>query len=449
MHSLSILRWSRTREAISIAYALDERVVTRVCRYDDVDFDALAARYGDALLERVMAQLAMMEAIPFFGLAPKVVELRDASAYFTPRFEALWRRVWEGVGGQWRYEQQRADYAPRGVVSGPPREAYPVRIGEPGDALVFCGGGKDSLAAITLLQRARMPFATFAYSHADYGEPAMQHALIDSLLDAAHVTRRHRMRAEDDFDDRAALVCAETPISLFYAIPLMLQHGHRTLIIGNERSADAPNLIWNGEPINHQWGKSTEAELLLDAYLREELIADGAYVSILKPLYDAAIVSILRGAEDAVRKTHSCNVAKPWCLRCAKCAYVFLQLNAFLDVDGMFDRDVLAMPENEQWYRELLGIDAHKPFECVGDADEARLAFALCRRKGLGGEAGQRLAEALPPIDVDALLTRYLALGDTSRLPVEIRELLQSGRCASAESQPPRTSPITTATTST
>ncbi|MBV8519375.1 MAG: hypothetical protein JO197_18430 [Acidobacteria bacterium] len=435
VRSVALLRWSRTRNAISMVYALDARVVTRVCRYDDVDFLELEARYGAALLERITAQLAMMEAIPFFGLAPEVVELREASAYFTPRFAALWRRVWEGVGGQWRYEHDRAGYAPRVIVSGSPREATPIHIGDGGDALAFCGGGKDSLAAITLLQRARMPFATFAYSHADYGDPAMQHALIDSLLDAAHVARRHRMRAEDDFDERAALVCAETPISLFYALPLMLQHGHRTLILGNERSADAPNLVWNGEPVNHQWGKSTEAEVLLDAYLRDELIADGAYVSILKPLYDAAIVRILRGAEEAVRKTHSCNVAKPWCLRCAKCAYVFLQLNAFLDVDGMFARDILAMPENERWFRELLGIDAHKPFECVGDADEARLAFALCRRKGLGGEVAQRLADALPPIDVDALLARYLDVGDTSRLPAAVRALLTA-----ADASEPRAS---------
>ena len=35
----------------------------------------------------------------------------------------------------------------------------------------------------------------------------------------------------------------------------------------------------------------------------------------------------------------------------------------------------------------MLGLGKQKPFECVGQIPEVRLAFALCRSKGLKGKA--------------------------------------------------------------
>jgi hypothetical protein len=408
--TVAILGWSRTRDTIELAYRVGSRTVTKRCTYDDVDLTSLP-------LDRVCAELAMMEAIPFAGLA-RALDLGPAEPYFTERFADLWRKVLHGVSAQWRYQHDRPTFSvERRTAARPPRQAEGRR--PTGTALVFCGGGKDSLAAITLLRKAGVPFATFAYSHADYGPPAQQHALIDAMLDAAGVERRHRMRAEDDYGDmRADLICAETPISLVYAMPLVLQFGYDSLVLGHEQSADTPNLQWLGEDVNHQWGKSSEAERLLDGDL------EGAtYYSILKPLHDGVILSLLHD-EPAVRLTHSCNVRKPWCERCAKCAYVWLTLTAYLPREvtaSMFTHDLIDAVENERIFRELLGIESHRPFECVGDANEARLAFELCRAKGIGGSAAERLACALPPADLDALAERYLTVGDASNIPASVR----------------------------
>ena len=35
--------------------------------------------------------------------------------------------------------------------------------------------------------------------------------------------------------------------------------------------------------------------------------------------------------------------------------------------------------------RKMLGLESHKPTDCVGTVSEARLAFAMCRAKGVGG----------------------------------------------------------------
>ena len=46
-------------------------------------------------------------------------------------------------------------------------------------------------------------------------------------------------------------------------------------------------------------------------------------------------------------------------------------------VHATFGDDLGERPENERWFRELLGLAEHSPFECVGSPPEARLALAL------------------------------------------------------------------------
>jgi hypothetical protein len=97
-------------------------------------------------------------------------------------------------------------------------------------------------------------------------------------------------------------------------------------------------------------------------------------------------------------------VRKPWCRRCAKCAYVWINSKAWLPwdvVDSMFGRsDMLNEPANQEHFRRLLGLTAHTPFECVGGVDETRLAFALAHRRGLRG-AAMDVFEATGALDHD------------------------------------------------
>jgi hypothetical protein len=265
------------------------------------------------------------------------------------------------------------------------------------DTLSFSGGGKDSLVAMKLLERAGIPFATFAYSHPAYGPAEPQHALIDYLADATAARRRHRMCICGGIGD--SRLCAETPAAVMASLPVVLAHGYRYLAIGHERSADAPNLCWAGEAVNHQWAKSLDAELLMAAYLRREIASNLSYFSLLKPIHDVVIFNLLHDDLDAVERTHSCNQRKPWCQRCPKCAYVWLNYMAWLPQDRvlrMFPENLLEIPENHGWFRQLMGIEGSKPFECVGEIAESRIAFALCRRQGLEGAFADECAGELP-----------------------------------------------------
>ena len=291
--------------------------------------------------------------------------------FWTPAFDALWRSVLRGAGAQWRYENDLPDYdgpAVSGIVN--PAHAAPLTMPYGGvEALAFCGGGKDSLIALKLLEKGGIPFAAYHYSHPCYGESSEQDRLIGRVLDLTKATRRHSLAIEDSLHGALPapeLLCAETPISVFGALPVVLQHGYRYVVVGHERSADSGNLVWDriGESINHQWGKSSAAESLINGYLRRELIRNVTYCSALQPVYDVVIFNMLRGHNGAIAATHSCNIRKPWCGECAKCAYVALNFMAYLPsgtVARIFPENLLDLPANQPIYRRILGLPATSP----------------------------------------------------------------------------------------
>jgi hypothetical protein len=175
---------------------------------------------------------------------------------------------------------------------------------------------------------------------------------------------------------------AETPLSVLLAIPVALALGCDTVLFGHESAADEPNLTWDvpGEgAVNHQWGKSQEAEELLNSYVKRHFgvgVASG-----LAGVSEQAIFAALNEFENEVPFTHSCNVAKPWCLKCPKCCYVYLGMAASLRTE--VTREVfhggnpLNDLDNLEHYRQLLGLGDRTPFECVGAVGDSQ---ALLRR---------------------------------------------------------------------
>ena len=254
--------------------------------------------------------------------------------------------------------------------------------------------------------------------------------MLDSLLDHGSPSHRRKLWIFDDFLESPVLqlgsqggsktlTAAETPSSIFTAIPFALQHGYRYFSLGHERSADTGQVFWKktGEDVNHQWGKSLEAEEMLNNYVQENLVSNLTYFSILKPIYDVMIFNLLRQDLDAVKDTHSCNEAKPWCKKCPKCAYVWLNYMAWLPVelvDEIFDgANLFDMKENQKTFMQLIGVADHLPFECIGQASESRLAFEMCHRKGLEGKAMDKYLEFEFYADFEDIFKRYLSVDET------------------------------------
>lgn len=440
--TLTLRAIERSRHAVFLRFGLGELSFSTSYWYQDVDFHALAHAYSAEAVERLLFHMALFEANKICSLRPGRFELGAYARFLTPELAALWRTVFRNVWAQWRYENDDPDYFGPEFTSAPVPGAGPLRSQARAEVetLAFCGGGKDSLASLRLLEAAGVSYDTFVYSSSIYGPAQAQHALVDALVERCAPRARRRQWVFDDFLDApvlrlhpelrvATLAAAETPSAIFGVLPLVLQHGYRSACLGHERSADTGQLTWprTGESVNHQWGKSREAEALLDGYIRARLIEGFACFSPLKPVHDVVIFGLLRRHPADVPFTHSCNLRKPWCLRCPKCLYVWLGCAAFLPRDlvrATFGSDaLLGDPALVPAFRALLALDGSQPFECIGQPDEVRLCLAACAARGYRGPAVDlwRSRDAAPA-GLLPLVARYTSVDfDGTAVPADMR----------------------------
>jgi hypothetical protein len=436
MSTVRLAGFERSRHRLAYDLAYEDLHFTTSIWYESIDFAQLEAAYGHAFMERLYFHIGAFEVNKLCSLRPDRLDFGPFAHLVTDEFAALWRAIFWNVWAQWRYENRLPYYlGPELDVRHDSHPVAPTTITrKPSvEVLAFCGGGKDSLVGLRLLERVGVPYASLAYSSSVYGTADLQHRLIGSLLDRCSPAARHRQWVYDDFLDAPVIelvpeaevrtiTAAETPASIFEALPYALAHGYRYLCLAHERSADRPNMVWGetGEEINHQWGKSTAAETLLNTYIADHLVTNCTVFSILKPVHDVLIFNLLAEHTDDVPSTHSCNVAKPWCGRCPKCAYVWLNYQAYLPtelVDSIFGRNLFDDPANRTAFRQMLGLEAHTPFECVGEVAEARLAFELCHRRGVTGAAMIDYLADVGRIDVAGTLDEYLRVHRGYRIP--------------------------------
>ena len=274
-----------------------------------------------------------------------------------------------------------------------------------------------------VINEATVPYSTYSYSISRYGQASQQIQRAQKVLQYCKPMQCHSVIIVDSFLDIPMQLWLEelgvktrTDFALtecLAILPIMLQYGYSHAVIGNEHSANVGNLMWSaeGKIINHQWGKGYDAEQLINQCF-QGLVEDLQYYSILQPIHDVLIFSLLRQEVQAVTATHSCNVQPPWCKRCPKCCYVWLSFQAYLPqeaIDKMFDGvNLIDMEENQLYFKQMLGLGTQKPFECVGEVEETQLAFELCYRKGICGKAMDLYGNAIrPTLDVPSLARKY------------------------------------------
>ncbi|MCB9755417.1 MAG: hypothetical protein H6713_36215 [Myxococcales bacterium] len=436
---------TRERHQVVHSYAVDQLRFSTSIWYGELDLVQLGRERGEASLRRLLFHSAVFELNKLCSLRPDLLDLGDYADLWTPALEALWREIFHNVWAQWRYENDDPDYRGPRVIQGATRaDAPPIeRAGAGADTLLaFCGGGKDSLLMMRLLERAGARYDTLVYSSSIYGPAQLQHQYVSQLTRRCDPGRVLRQWIYDDFMDSPVLelhpelgprtlTAAETPSSVFNALPLALAHGYRGFCLGHERSADGGQLVWErtGEEVNHQWGKSLAAERLISRYIREQLLADFSYFSPLKPLHDLVIFGMLRDWEGDVPYTHSCNIRKPWCRACPKCLYVWLGYAAFLPREvvraAVGADDLLARPELVAGFRALMGLDGRQPFECIGGAEEVRVLLGACARRGYEGPTIELFEREVGREEARRLAARYLDVDlEATLLPAELRARL-------------------------
>ncbi|MEV4138538.1 hypothetical protein AB0J72_40995 [Dactylosporangium sp. NPDC049742] len=356
-------------------YALGDLVLT-----ETVDFGPPSVLHP--ALDRVLDLLYVAASTSYYKIAaPRKVELgfpvaEKAWAWVT----ALFR---EGLG-EFAY-QNKLDYVlDLEIVPGPWAEP-PAETHEPsGPPLAAVGGGKDSIVTMEALQLAGLDPVLFAVNP----NPIIRSVMAVSPQPVRTVRRTldPRMRelnAAGAYNGHIPV----TAINSLIAVAASLMHGLGPVVMSNESSASVPNLSWLGRDINHQWSKGLPAE----AHLRDALLAHAglqeAYFSLLRGLSELHIAALFAKFTTYDAVVTSCNAAfkqrdatDRWCGHCPKCRFVFLAMAPFTGRErllGIFGTDIFADPTQLPGYRELMGLTAHKPFECVGEIEESLVALRL------------------------------------------------------------------------
>ena len=269
-------------------------------------------------------------------------------------------------------------------VPGESEPAAPVDNSH-GRPLSAVGGGKDSIVTLEILRDAGLDPVPFSVNP----NPVIKAVNAASGLDALAAQRRLDLSLFELNRSGVALNghIPVTAINSLIAIATAAWHGLGPVVMSNERSASDPNLVWNGHEINHQWSKGLAAEGLLRAAVTAHGGLTEPYFSLLRSLSELHIAQLFARHEAYDDVVTSCNKAfklhdptARWCGDCPKCRFVYLAMAPAMDrarLNHIFGHDLFADPAQVPGFLELLGIDAHKPFECVGEVEESLVALAM------------------------------------------------------------------------
>ena len=194
----------------------------------------------------------------------------------------------------------------------------------------------------------------------------------------------------NDYAETCGVLNGHIPVTGVFAFVLMTAaviYDFSDVLMSNERSANVGNTDFQGQMVNHQWSKSVDFENAF-ADLTAAVLPAFRYFSFLRPLSELMIAkkfAAMTAYDDAFT---SCNKAfrldpltriDRWCGDCDKCRFVFLAFAPFMEKDRLvkiFGRNPLNEETQIKGYRELMGLEGFKPFECVGEIEESAWAFA-------------------------------------------------------------------------
>lgn len=315
--------------------------------------------------------------------------------------------------------------------------------------LLPIGGGKDSVVTAELLKKSGANITLFRMG---------SHPLITDIAHVAGLplitTKRTLSPALFELNEEGALN-GHVPITAYLSVLSVLMallYDFDAVALSSERSANEGNVEFKGLMVNHQWSKSLEFEKNFRRFVAESIGSPIEFFSALRPFSELKIAELFSHYPQYFSHVTSCNTnwkilkdktngpadrsaapdqsktdTKPgldskyprregWCGRCPKCAFVFATLAAFLPrktLESIFGSNFYDSPELLPVFRELLGLQNFKPFECVGTREETIAAFLLAKERGdLQDTLAMKMfeKEVSPGVkDPEALLEKALA----------------------------------------
>ena len=398
-----------------VGYELDAERGALTCRYaldDAVEFEeVIRAQPGDAWNRAEVDEAArlvfLLAGVSYYkAAAPPIIDL--GSTPIRPGEREFLRTFYVDGLGEFAF-RNGLDLTGIDVVGGEAagEPASPTRT-EGSQPLIPFGGGLDSIVTVESIRAEHPGAALFILG---------RHGVrFEAIEGAAAVTGLPVLRADQQLDEkirRSAQLgyrnghVPVTGVLSAIAVLVAMLHGRDAVVMSNEWSASVGNTTAHGRVVNHQWSKSLAFEETFRTVLAGAFDPSPDYHSFLRSSSELWVAERFARLERYHSVFRSCNRAfhidpaqrlDRWCGICDKCAFINLVLAPFLSPEQMakiFDTvEPLGNEDLVATFRTLLGVSGDvKPFECVGDVDECRIAAALAA--GRSDRADQALLHRL------------------------------------------------------
>lgn len=284
--------------------------------------------------------------------------------------------------------------------------------------VIMQSGGKDSLLLAQLVSELVIEYSPLFMSQSDHHPETLDSLGAKPLRQIRRAIDANVIR-QARHDGGLNGHVPVTYITMTLALADAVLRGDNTVLSAIGSEGNEPHGYVDEFAVNHQWSKTWSAEKLLAEYIAGQISPDIHVGSPLRPFSELRVAELF--AERAWTKYgdrfSSCNLANygqghdnttlGWCGSCPKCANSYLLFAPFVEPNELqrlfADRDLFSEPRLVQIFKGLLGIDGvMKPFECVGEVDELRQAYAMAASK-----FGYKL-----PFDVPGSSFDYRALGE-------------------------------------
>lgn len=261
--------------------------------------------------------------------------------------------------------------------------------------LALQSGGKDSLLTAALLEGRGMNYTPW---YAQYSET--HPGVLDTLGSPLRTVRREldtEALRKSQVDGGLNGHVPVTYIMMSLALVDAILNNENTILVSIGAEGTEPHAFVGDLPVNHQWAKSWEAEKLFAEYVARCVSPDIRIGSPLREHSELRIAELFAGIawQRFGHDFSSCNLANymqgsdnrtlRWDGTCPKCANAFLLFAPFIEpteLAGTIGCNLSSKPELTDIFKGLLGIEGHmKPFECIGEVEELRLAYHMAREK--------------------------------------------------------------------
>ncbi|MCX6824197.1 MAG: hypothetical protein NT085_03645, partial [candidate division SR1 bacterium] len=307
--------------------------------------------------------------------------------------QKFWKNFYTQGLGEFFYTNKLSPHGLINFLNGNKKTPQKLFSSESTTPMIAIGGGKDSLVSIEAIKKLNIPFYT-----STFGKDYYLHKIVSDKIGVPRLVMNRTMDPKLFAMNQQGWYNGHVPISgiiAFVLITAAYLYDYRYIIMSNEKSANEGNTILEGIEINHQRSKSYAFESDFNVYVGKYLSPDIQYFSLLRGMYEINIAKTFAQYHQYFDTFSSCNnnfkiiesnktTDHRRCGFCPKCAFVYTTLRPFItdeDTQTIFGQELYDNEALIPLYKELLGIQGIKPFECVGTNEEVTYAMYLYYKK--------------------------------------------------------------------